>query len=173
MRGVVTLAAAQTLPVDIPYRPQLVLIAFTVAIVTLVLQGGTLPLLIRVLGVQGTPEEELARERIRLLRELAAATNDALSSPELRRPDGSKFDQEIVQSILDRNTMMLEQGDAQLLEHTRADGVRAQHADLQRIVLTTEHAALIEARSSGTYRSETIESAQSVIDNGTMQLGQA
>lgn len=173
MRGVVTLAAAQTLPVDIPYRPQLVLIAFTVAIVTLVLQGGTLPLLIRLLGVRGTPEEELARERIRLLRELAAATNDALRSPELRRPDGSKFDEKILQSILDRNTMMLEQGDAQLLEHTRADGVRAQHAELQRIVLTTEHAALIEARSSGTYRSATIESAQAVIDNGTMRLGQA
>src|SRR5690606_5499783 len=47
MRGVVTLAAAQSLPVDFPHRSQLVLIAFVVALVTLVVQGGTLPLLIR------------------------------------------------------------------------------------------------------------------------------
>ena len=173
MRGVVTLAAAQSLPVDLPYRPQLVLIAFTVALVTLVVQGGTLPLLIRLLGVRGTPAEELERERIRLLRELAQATNETLRNPELRRPDGSKFDPAIVQRILDRNTRMLEQGDAQLLEHARGDGTRAQLAELQRIVLTTEHAALLEARSSGTYRSETIENAQAVIDNGSMQLGQA
>ena len=43
MRGVVTLAAAQSLPSDLPYRPQLVLVAFTVAIVTLVVQGASLP----------------------------------------------------------------------------------------------------------------------------------
>src|SRR5699024_676878 len=53
MRGVVTWAAAQTLPRDLPYRPQLVLVAFTVAFVTLLLQGGTLPALIRWLRVHG------------------------------------------------------------------------------------------------------------------------
>src|SRR5699024_11262240 len=53
MRGVVTLAAAQTLPRDLPYRPQLVLVAFTVAFVTLLLQGGTLPAVIRWLQVRG------------------------------------------------------------------------------------------------------------------------
>src|SRR5690606_30885704 len=35
MRGVVTLAAAQSLPHDFPYRSQLILVAFTVAILTL------------------------------------------------------------------------------------------------------------------------------------------
>jgi CPA1 family monovalent cation:H+ antiporter len=43
MRGVVTLAAAQTLPRDVPYGPQLILIAFTVAIVTLLVQGARCP----------------------------------------------------------------------------------------------------------------------------------
>ena len=55
----VTVAAAQTLPEDMAYRPQLILIAFTVAVLTLVVQGGTLPLLIRVLGIRGSDEEEL------------------------------------------------------------------------------------------------------------------
>src|SRR5690606_40974430 len=62
MRGVVTLAAAQSLPVDIPYRPQLILIAFTVAVATLLGNGGTLPLLIRKLSITRTdPAADRAR----------------------------------------------------------------------------------------------------------------
>jgi monovalent cation/hydrogen antiporter len=41
MRGVVTVAAAQSLPTSTPYRPQLVLIAFVVAATTLLTQGLT------------------------------------------------------------------------------------------------------------------------------------
>ncbi|MGO1295031.1 MAG: cation:proton antiporter, partial [Cellulosimicrobium funkei] len=47
MRGVVTLAAAQTLPLDTPQRSFLVLVAFGVAAGTLVVQGGTLPWVVR------------------------------------------------------------------------------------------------------------------------------
>jgi len=42
MRGAVTVAAAQTLPADAPNRSLLVLIAFTVAVTSLLVQGGTL-----------------------------------------------------------------------------------------------------------------------------------
>ena len=73
MRGVVTLAAAQSLPTDFPYRTQLVLVAFVVALVTLVGQGGTLPLLIRVLGIRGTDEEQARRELALLLVEINEA----------------------------------------------------------------------------------------------------
>jgi CPA1 family monovalent cation:H+ antiporter len=160
MRGVVTLAAAQSLPVDLPYRPQLILIAFTVAIITLIAQGGTLPLLIQLLGIRGTPAEELERERGRLMRELAAATDDMLASSELRRPDGGEFDAELVRRLRERNERML----------AVAGEARQQVVELQRLIFTTEHAALQEARSSGTYRSSTIEYAQTRIDNGAMRL---
>jgi len=53
MRGVVTLAAAFSLPADFPARDVLVVAAFTVVAGTLLLQGSTLPWLVRVLGVQG------------------------------------------------------------------------------------------------------------------------
>ena len=61
MRGVVTLAAAQTLPQNIPHRSLLIVIAFLVAAGSLVLQGGTLPWLVKVLGLagqDGIPEGE-------------------------------------------------------------------------------------------------------------------
>jgi Na+/H+ antiporter len=51
MRGVVSLAAAQTLPEDTPYRPLLLVCTTTVIIGTLILQGVSLPWVIRRLGV--------------------------------------------------------------------------------------------------------------------------
>jgi CPA1 family monovalent cation:H+ antiporter len=50
MRGVVTLAAALALPADFPQRSRLTFIAFVV-IVTLLLQGLTLPMLAKSLDV--------------------------------------------------------------------------------------------------------------------------
>jgi NhaP-type Na+/H+ or K+/H+ antiporter len=47
MRGAVTLAAAQTLPADFPERSLLVFVAFLVATGSLLLQGGTLAMLVR------------------------------------------------------------------------------------------------------------------------------
>jgi len=54
MRGAVTLAAAQTLPADAPHRELLVLTAFVVAGGSLLVQGLTLPSLVRVLGLTGS-----------------------------------------------------------------------------------------------------------------------
>jgi CPA1 family monovalent cation:H+ antiporter len=58
MRGVVTLAAVLALPADFPERDRLVFIAFVVITVTLLLQGLTLPVLVRRLGVRASPEQE-------------------------------------------------------------------------------------------------------------------
>ncbi len=65
MRGAITLAAAQTLPAAAPHRSLLVLIAFVVAAGSLVIQGGTLVPLARVLTpkptVEATSDDELQR----------------------------------------------------------------------------------------------------------------
>ena len=50
MRGAVTLAAAQTLPEDTPQRSLLVLIAFLVAAGSLIIQGRTLPRVVRLVN---------------------------------------------------------------------------------------------------------------------------
>jgi CPA1 family monovalent cation:H+ antiporter len=63
MRGVVTLAAALTLPEDTPLRAQLVVIALVVTVGTLLLQGSTLPMLARALDVRGPdPREDALQE---------------------------------------------------------------------------------------------------------------
>jgi CPA1 family monovalent cation:H+ antiporter len=63
MRGVVTLAAALTLPEQTPLRAQLVVIALVVTVGTLLLQGSTLPMLARALDVRGPdPREDALQE---------------------------------------------------------------------------------------------------------------
>jgi CPA1 family monovalent cation:H+ antiporter len=58
MRGVVTLAAVFLLPLDTPEREVLVLVAFVVTVGTLLLQGLTLPWLVRRLNVPGPDRHE-------------------------------------------------------------------------------------------------------------------
>ena len=84
MRGVVTVAAAQTLPLDTPGRPLLVLVAFVVAAASLLIQGGTLPWLIRTLRISNNAEEILA-ERRRLRAELDATAQQVMSESDTVR----------------------------------------------------------------------------------------
>ncbi|MEO5874434.1 MAG: sodium:proton antiporter [Streptosporangiaceae bacterium] len=63
MRGLATLALALALPLDTPARNELLFIAFSVLVVTMILPGLLLPTLVRVLGVQAETDAEEAAER--------------------------------------------------------------------------------------------------------------
>jgi CPA1 family monovalent cation:H+ antiporter len=73
MRGVVTLAAAFALPLDTPQRPVLVLAAFSVVAGTLIVQGATLPKLVRWLRLRGPDPAEDALVAAEALQEAALA----------------------------------------------------------------------------------------------------
>lgn len=63
MRGVVTLAAALTLPEETPLRPVLLLVALVTVAGTLLIHGLTLPFVARRLGVRGPdPREDALQE---------------------------------------------------------------------------------------------------------------
>ena len=69
MRGAVTLAAAQTLPASAPNRSFLLLIAILVAAGSLIVQGLTLPWVVKVVkpSMEGPADEEERSELLRLL----------------------------------------------------------------------------------------------------------
>lgn len=67
MRGVVTLAAALTLPDTVPYRNVLVFIAFFVVVASLLVQGLSLPWLVHRLRLPPPDEGALALEQAALL----------------------------------------------------------------------------------------------------------
>ena len=110
MRGVVTLAAAAAIPA-IPDRATVQLAAYMVAICTLLLQGITLPTLIRALKLSNEQEEEddkASEARVRLLATRAAARVvrgqvDAWA-PLMGRPEAEKIAAWATQGLLARET---------------------------------------------------------------------
>ena len=170
MRGVVTLAAAQSLPDTVPFRPQLVLIAFTVAVFTLVFYGSTLPLVIRWLGISGPDEEARNTEVQELVDLLITAGSERLNSPELRRADGEAYDPEHIEDVTARRAQLAQ--DFWEIRYAPESGSAAQRNALFREMLSAEQAALIDARASGQYSSEALELAQMVLDTDLARTSQ-
>lgn len=176
MRGVVTLAAAQSLPDETPYRAQLVLIAFTVAIATLLLQGGTLPWLIRLTGIRGTDRAADRRELASLLDELGEAGLSVLDNPEFALPDGKDIDPDAIERVR-HDTLLPAESAWERADHGAGDeGLSAspqrQYRALRREVLRAEREALLEARAAGSYPSRILARAQSMLDLEETRLEQ-
>ena len=79
MRGVVTVAAALSLPAATPERGTLILIAFVVVLTTLILPGVTLPALVRKLGI-GTADPEKAMREVAI--RVVGAMNERITELE-------------------------------------------------------------------------------------------
>ncbi|GAA4173184.1 sodium:proton antiporter [Gryllotalpicola koreensis] len=130
MRGAVTVAAAQTLPVDTPQRSVLVLIAFTVAALSLLVQGGTVGWLLRLLAPKVDEKavaEQAEAERNRLFEILRTS---AQSVPDLPKLEGAPT--------------------AQRFEQARAHRLA---------VIAAQRAALLDARDTGTFDADVLENA--------------
>jgi len=158
MRGAVTVAAALTLPHNTPQRPLLVLIAFTAAAGSLLVQGGTLPWVVRRLGVGGAEQEE-GDERSALMSALADAAAGVVDDPELRRSDGSAYHPRVLERA--RRQARMEQAE-ELQEKSRL--INAQVLELRLAIIAAQRAALLEARSIGTFSSAALTSALDVLD---------
>ncbi|MGO2747616.1 cation:proton antiporter [Microbacterium sp.] len=92
MRGAVTLAAAQTLPKDTPERDLLIFIAFVVAAGSLMLQGLTLPVVARWLGLRKPGAGGPPRKEVRTIdRELRRAADAATARHALVGPNSEPF----------------------------------------------------------------------------------
>lgn len=95
MRGAVTLAAAQTLPQGTPDRSLVIFIAFLVAAGSLIIQGATLPWLVRVVKPAGIDREAARTERSELLEMLRGVADDVVHEHREARaaagdPDGPR-----------------------------------------------------------------------------------
>lgn len=167
MRGVVTLAAAQSLPESVAYRSELILVALTVAMVTLIGQGTTLPLLIRWLGVRGSDAEADRRELAGLVGELAAVMAGRLDSPDLRTVSGERFSESAVAAVRRYNDEL-----ARRLTTTDPAGVGFldERRDLRRMLLEAGQLALLDARAQGIYSARTIQRAQAILDADIMRI---
>lgn len=149
MRGVVTLVAAQTLPASVPHRHLLVFVAFVVAAVSLLVQGGTLPWVVRLLRPAAPEPEALAAER--------AALGERLHGAVMRELEGlptSEAPPPVVAQVLER----MRSGEvppAPALEAARR--LRLQLIEAQR-------AELLRLRSTGAFSSQVLQERLDQLD---------
>jgi NhaP-type Na+/H+ or K+/H+ antiporter len=166
MRGVVTLAAAQSLPHDTPYREQLILIAFTVAVVTLVVQGGTLPWLIRLLGIQGIDAKEDRRELATLLDEISFQGLTVLDDPESAVDSSEPIDPDVVERVRQSSFLRAESAweRAQEMGASLGETPHRMYRELRLAVVQSERESLLDARRRGAYPSRILAQAQAMLD---------
>jgi monovalent cation/hydrogen antiporter len=171
MRGVVTLAAAAAIPVQtfsgepFPERATIQAIAFVVSVGTLLIQGWTLPLLIRRLRLSRFSEDHAAdrEEELKAERVVHDAANEVLA--EFRANPPGNMDPRVLLEI--RNTVARHSQDADEMPDPEAHTKRAEvFARLYRDVLAAQRAALIAERDNGRIEDE---AARAMLDRLDLQ----
>ncbi|MFC4224417.1 cation:proton antiporter [Lysinibacter cavernae] len=168
MRGVVTLAAAQSLPAETPYRAFLIVVAFTVAVITLVGLGGSLPWVIRKTKIKGDDMDEHRIELMNLLAQANEAALAVLDDPEQLVIDGVPVDPANIERLRKQYQKRSFNPDA-VVDQKRMDA-REQSMLLQRRMLQAARDALLDARAIGSYSSHAINQAQGVFDMDEYRL---
>ncbi|MFE6892465.1 cation:proton antiporter [Streptomyces sp. NPDC057694] len=174
MRGAITVAAAQTLPEDTEYRAQLIVIAFVVAVTTLLLQGLSLPAVIRTVRIPGDDPQRLREEYGRLIGEMSDA---ALTSLDAAEEDGSAppelLDRVRQDSLIRPRDADMDEDRKKAAEALRGiDDAHLVYLRLRLQVVSAERDALLAARTRGSYSSRALQGAQHVLDLEEARLEQ-
>ena len=161
MRGAVSLAAALALPTDFPARDTILFLAFAVIFATLVLQGLTLPTLIRRLDVR----DDGAEEREELLGRRAAAEAALLRLEELQGEDWTREDTVDRMSRLYRyrqSRLAARAGDADGPESYEERSLAYQR--LVREVLEAQRERIVALRDQGAISNEVMHRIERELD---------
>jgi CPA1 family monovalent cation:H+ antiporter len=161
MRGSVSLAAALALPAGFPARDQILLITFAVILATLVLQGLTLPAVIRWSGVQDDGSEEaedlLARRRAT---EAALGRLDELRGEEWTRDETI----ERMRGLYEYRTRRL---GARAGETDDGDGYEHRSLKYQKMVrevIRAQRQAVVALRNDGTISNDVMHRIERELD---------
>jgi monovalent cation/hydrogen antiporter len=159
LRGAVSLAAALALPIEFPERNLILLITFSVILVTLVGQGLTLPAVLRWARWDGA---DLDGDEATVAR--VAAYQAGLDEIERARPNWPDH-----QPLLDRlesglrdRSQHLATGDPE--ETAERDQERIEHEEIQRGVIAAQRTAVIELRDRREINDQTLRTIERELD---------
>ncbi|RSM68919.1 Na+/H+ antiporter [Kibdelosporangium aridum] len=143
MRGVVSLAAAAAIPPSMPGRDMVLFCAFVITVGTLLLQGLTLPMLIKKLGVRGDEQQSdnLAEAQVQ----------HRAAEVSVTRLDEAIAQQAAPDYIVDRLRNIAEmRGNAawERLGRQEAESPAAAHRRLRRVMLEAEREVFVAARDA-------------------------
>ena len=166
MRGAVSLAAALSIPLatdagaPFPHRDLIIFLTFTVILGTLVLQGLTLPALIRTLRIEPdtSEEEEDAQARIRAA-EAALARLETLTDEDWVRDDTAERMRGLYTFRRNRFTSRFdEESDGAIEEQSQA------YQRLRRELLDAERAAIVDLGRSGVISGDVVNRVRRDLD---------
>ncbi len=158
MRGVVTLAAAFTIPQTVPHREVLLMIAFTVVAGTLLGQGLTLGWVARRLRLPPPDPMDDALARATLLQQAAKAGFERLDELAMDDPHG-------VRELIEHR---VEQRNFAAWERLGTSGVEVApselYAQMRLAMIEAERERILEIRSSGSVASEVVSAVLAQLD---------
>jgi Na+/H+ antiporter len=167
MRGVVSLAAALALPLStdpgaaFPARDLVIFLTFCVIFATLVLQGLTLPPLIRLLGLHddGQTEHEVAKAQMRAA-EAGLARIEQLADEEWAPPE--KIERLRAEYAHRIERLAARHGDT--ARRAEYEGITAGYERLRRELFTTERRTVIALRDDGIINDEVLHRIERTLD---------
>ena len=167
LRGSVTLAAALSIPLwtdagtPFPGRDLIIFLAGTTIVLTLVINGLTLPWFIRVFGVHGDGNAEREERAARIA--LAQAASNALreSIPKLKRTEEIA----VAQRLIDEYDRQLHRHSANAGRRADLDTLADAERKLRLAALRAERAELREMREADVINDETVRSIEAEIDH--------
>lgn len=161
MRGAVSLAAALALPSDFPMRDEILFLTFAVIFVTLVLQGLTLPVVIRKLDVLDDGSEEEREE----LKARLIATQAALARlEELGDEDWTRDDTiERMKGAYEYRRRRLK-ARAGKIEDDGFEDRSTRYQTVVREVLEAQRAEIVRLRNAGTISNDVMHRLERELD---------
>jgi monovalent cation/hydrogen antiporter len=159
MRGAVSLAAALAVPLSVDGRDIVLLVTFATILATIVVQGLTLPLLVRACGLDRSVREERQEQEARLQAAEAA----------LRRLDeagaGDEAPDTTVERLRTTYTEHAERAAAELDDHgVETEDSSGAYAELRAMTLAAERDAILQLRREGKLSGDTARRLQHEID---------
>ncbi|HET6238890.1 MAG TPA: Na+/H+ antiporter [Acetobacteraceae bacterium] len=165
MRGAVSLAAALALPVDFPDRDPILLITFIVILVTLLIQGGTLGVVIRLLKLNLMVDREAPPAHAQVRAAIAAVALHVIEERTTDPLDGA-IAADMIPEYRDRAGWLVR-------VHENAATVRAELAArlvLRREALAASRTELLRLHRSREIKDDTLRALEQELDLEDIQL---
>jgi CPA1 family monovalent cation:H+ antiporter len=159
LRGAVSLAAALALPPTFPERNLIVLLTFSVILITLVGQGLTLPAIVRRAGWDGS--EPGGDETIVARAAAYQAGLDEIERARVRWPDHQPILDRLESGLRDRTQHLATDDPAETEERSRE---RREHEEIQRGVIEAQRVAVIELRDRREINDRTLRAIERELD---------
>jgi Na+/H+ antiporter len=176
MRGVVSLAAAVALPfttlsgAPFPQRDTIQFLAFCVILVTLVLQGLSLPAVVRWLGLHGRDSGPDGREEATARYRTATVALARLDELVARQAVPQAVEQKLRRRLEERQRWAAKRVDGDGQMATRVQAVHANYAQVRRALLRVERAEAVRLLEEGTISSDALHRFQRELDLEESQL---